>query len=381
MIEEQNDTANQSGAWDRYKNVLADQLKPTSLVMPAIQPPNKVLVTGANGFVAMWIVRDLLEHGYSVRGTVRSVEKGEYPKNYFANYASKFEVIVVEDMTKEGAFNEAVKGVEAIVHTASPISVNWVRVEDVIDPAVKGTTRLLQSALKYGHFVKRIVYTSTGAAVRPETRESSTFTVFTEEDWNVRAIEILKEQGDKTSAATAYHASKTLAEQSAWKFVKDHSDEISWDLTALNIPLTLGPPIHDVTDPSSLKSSMRWFYNNVVDPVKSVEEGNSLTGHPWADVRDVAKGHRQALEKEEAGSERIIIAGPWTARQVFIDTANALEPAPKLSRPLPKGDPGSSYPAPHGYDASKSRRILGLEYHSLTETTRDVLLDFAARGW
>lgn len=67
--------------------------------MPAIQPPTKVLVTGANGFIAVWVVRDLLEHGYSVRGTVRSVEKGEYLKNYFANYASEFEVIVTEDIT------------------------------------------------------------------------------------------------------------------------------------------------------------------------------------------------------------------------------------------------------------------------------------------
>ncbi|KAI6110832.1 D-lactaldehyde dehydrogenase [Pisolithus croceorrhizus] len=352
--------------------------------MPAIQPPTKVLVTGANGFIAAWVVRDLLEHGYSVRGTVRSVEKGEYLKNYFANYASKFEVIVVEDITKEGAFDEAVRGVEAIAHMASPISVNKVRLEDVIEPAVKGTTGLLQSALQYGQSVKRIVYTSSAAAVRPETRESPTFTVFSEEDWNVRAIEILKEQGDKTSTATTYHASKTLAEQSAWKFVKDREHEISWDLTSLSPPLTLGPIIHDVTDASSLRTSMRWFYDNVVDPVKSAEAGNNSlvgAGNPWADVRDVAKAHRLALEKEEAGGERIIISGPWTARQTFIDAANALEPAPKLSMPLPKGNPGSSYLASYEYDATKSQRILGLEYRSVMETTRDTLLDFAARGW
>ncbi|KAI6014019.1 hypothetical protein BKA83DRAFT_4473825 [Pisolithus microcarpus] len=341
--------------------------------MPAIQPPTKVLVTGANGFIAAWVVRDLLEHGYSVRGTVRSVEKGQYLKNYFANYASKFEVIVVEDITKEGAFDEAIKGVEAIAHMASPISVNRVRVEDVIEPATKGTTGLLQSALRHGRSIKRIVYTSSAAAIRPEAQ-----------DWNFRAIEILREQGDQTSSATTYHASKTLTEQSAWKFVKDREHEISWDLTSLNPPLTLGPVINDVTDASSLKTSMRWFYDNVVDPIKSAEVGsNSLvgTGNSWADVRDVAKAHRLALEKEEAGNERIIISRPWTARQTFIDAANALDPAPNLSWPLPKGNPGSSRPAPYEYDTSKSRRILGLEYRSVMETTRDTLLDFAARGW
>ncbi|KAI6124593.1 hypothetical protein EDD17DRAFT_1037288 [Pisolithus thermaeus] len=352
--------------------------------MPAIQPPTKVLVTGANGFIAAWTICDLLEHDYSVRGTVRSVEKGEYLKSYFANYASKFEVVVVEDITKEGAFDEAVKGVEAIAHMASPISVNRVRVEDMIEPAVKGTTGLLQSALQYGQSVKRIVYTSSAAAIRPETCESPTSTVFSEQDWNNRAIEILKEQGDNTSAATVYHASKTLAEQSAWKFLKDHEHEISWDLTSLNPPLTIGPVIHDITDASSLRTSMRWFFDNVVDPVKSAEAGNNSlvgTGNPWADVRDVAKAHRLALEKEEAGGERIIISGPWTARQTFIDVANALEPAPKLSRPLPKGNPGSSYLASYELDATKSQRILGLQYHSVMDTTRDTLLDFAARGW
>lgn len=63
--------------------------------MPVIQPRNKVLVTGANGFLAAWVVRDLLEHGYSVRGAVRSVEKGEHLQSYFADYSSKLEIIVV----------------------------------------------------------------------------------------------------------------------------------------------------------------------------------------------------------------------------------------------------------------------------------------------
>ncbi|KAI6110830.1 hypothetical protein EV401DRAFT_1991403 [Pisolithus croceorrhizus] len=143
------------------------------------------------------------------------------------------------------------------------------------------------------------------------------------------------------------------------------------------------PVINEVTNLSSLRSSMRWFYDNVVDPVRSAEVGNDSTSHPWADVRDVAdvaEGHHLALEKEEVGSERILIGGPCFARQVFIDAANALEPAPKLSKPLPKGNPGSRYPAPHKYDTTKSQCILGLEYR-LMETMSDILSDFAARGW
>jgi uncharacterized protein YbjT (DUF2867 family) len=67
--------------------------------MPAILS-GKVLVTGANGYVAMWVVRRLLEKGYNVRATVRSADKGRYVKEHFSDYASSLEIVVVEDMTK-----------------------------------------------------------------------------------------------------------------------------------------------------------------------------------------------------------------------------------------------------------------------------------------
>ena len=61
---------------------------------------SKVLVTGANGFVAMWTVRTLLERGYSVRATVRSAKKGEYLVRYFEKYGDKFELAIVSDITQ-----------------------------------------------------------------------------------------------------------------------------------------------------------------------------------------------------------------------------------------------------------------------------------------
>ena len=76
------------------------QLLVLSFKMPTVQAPAKVLVSGENGFVAVWIVQNLLDHGYSVRGTVRSTEKGEHLKKIFAKYGDKHEVVVVEDMTK-----------------------------------------------------------------------------------------------------------------------------------------------------------------------------------------------------------------------------------------------------------------------------------------
>ncbi|KAF8987068.1 hypothetical protein BDQ17DRAFT_1375438 [Cyathus striatus] len=67
--------------------------------MPTVKPGVKVLVTGANGYLAMWIVRTLLERGYSVRGTVRSASKGTYLTEYFKGYGDRFEIYIVPDIT------------------------------------------------------------------------------------------------------------------------------------------------------------------------------------------------------------------------------------------------------------------------------------------
>ncbi len=92
--------------------------------MVAVSPPAKVLVTGANGYLAVWTVKKYLEAGYSVRGTVRSLSKSAFLKGQFAEYGERLELVVVEDITKEGAFDDAVKGVDAIAHTASPFHYN-----------------------------------------------------------------------------------------------------------------------------------------------------------------------------------------------------------------------------------------------------------------
>ena len=70
--------------------------------MSPVPAPAKALVTGANGYVAAWVVRALLEEGYSVIGTVRSASKGEHLLKMFSSHGNKFEVKVVEDITAVG---------------------------------------------------------------------------------------------------------------------------------------------------------------------------------------------------------------------------------------------------------------------------------------
>jgi nucleoside-diphosphate-sugar epimerase len=346
--------------------------------MPTVQPGSKVLVTGANGYIAIWVVRTLLEQGYVVRGTVRSEAKGQHLKKSFEKYGDKFDAVVVEDITKDGAFDDAVKGIDAIEHTASPFYLNADDPQELIVPAVKGTVGILGSALRHGQSVKRIVVTSSAASILSDSGRPR---VFSELDWNDQAIQLITEQGRSATGAIKYRASKTLAEKAAWSFYADHKAEIGWDLVVLNPPFVFGPFIHEVRDAASLNTSSAEWYNAVVSGTVS---GEALTkGSSWIDVRDLGLAHVKAIQKEEAGGERIIVSAGPHVWQYWIDAANALKPSPIPSRTLAKGDPEASKNAVHlfQYDTTKAQKIFAMEYRSMQETARDILADFEARGW
>ncbi|KAG6830276.1 hypothetical protein H0H92_001542 [Tricholoma furcatifolium] len=347
--------------------------------MPTISAGDKVLVSGANGFIAIWVVRRFLEKGYAVRGTVRSADKGKYLQEYFSSYKDKLEIVVVEDITKEGAFDEAVKGVDAIAHTASPFYLTAASVKELIEPAVNGTVSILKSAAKNGHGVKRVVVTSSCASVL----EVGSDKIFTEADWNELAIREINEQGDAAPGPSKYRASKTLAEKAAWEFYEKNKADIKWDLSVLNPPFVFGPAIHELKNVDALNTSSRQWYDAVLVDGKS-ESFLKTQGSSFIDVRDVAEAHTLALEKEAAGGERIIISAASYVWQDWLDAANSLSPSPIPSHPkLPVGYPGAGKTAkpPVRYDTSKGERILGLKYRTAVEVTRDTLADFEKRGW
>lgn len=359
--------------------------------MPTIVPGDKVLVSGANGYVAMWVVRTLLEQGYAVRGTVRSAEKGRYLSELFnKDYSGKFELIIVEDITKDGAFDEAVKGVDGIAHTASPFHLKADDPQELIVPAVNGTVGILQSAMKYGPSVKRIVVTSSCAAVQeidPKPR------VFSELDWNNQSVRAVEENGRDALPGVKYRASKTLAEKAAWDFHAQNKDKVSWDMSVLNPPYVFGPAIHEVNSLSSLNESLRQLYDTIFD--ESTSEARHKEASAWVDVRDIAEAHVRALKEEKAGGERIIISANSFLWQEWVNAARGLNPS------LPPGHP-HVVPKSYSeylvrYDASKAARILNIAsrgaetsktaksevryYKSIEETTKDMLDYFKTKGW
>jgi nucleoside-diphosphate-sugar epimerase len=93
--------------------------------MPSVSAPAKVLVTGASGFVAAWVIKDLLDQGYAVRGTFRSIDKAKHFNDIFKAEVEKgqLEFVEVPDMSVAGAFDVAVVDVDAVLHVASPVTV------------------------------------------------------------------------------------------------------------------------------------------------------------------------------------------------------------------------------------------------------------------
>lgn len=248
--------------------------------MPAITS-GKVLVTGANGFLAIFILQKLLAGGYSVRGTVRSESKKPYLQKLFASYGDKLELVVVDDITKvrvllscpmksqfpspsvlqDGAFDEAVKGVDAIQHTASPFHVKSKTPDDVIVPAVQGTLTILNSAAKHGDTVKRVVITSSFAAVEEFYDEVRTYT---EDDWNEQGPRRVQEEGNDCPPGVMYAASKSLAEKAAWKWAEEHKGQVAFDLVTILPPYIYGPVLQDVQTTDHLNTSMDLIYQKII---------------------------------------------------------------------------------------------------------------------
>ncbi|KAH6883767.1 D-lactaldehyde dehydrogenase [Coprinopsis sp. MPI-PUGE-AT-0042] len=354
--------------------------------MPTISSTDKVLVTGANGYIGLWIVKTLLERGNPVRAAVRSEAKGNHLKELFKSYGDQLELAIVPDITKEGAFDNAVNGVQAIVHTATVVDFSnpKPKPETFIKPAVDGTLRALEAALKYKNDIKRIVITTSMAAVAgapdpsaPAPPPSHPPFQLTEDIWNEASLKIVEEKGDEAGALHIYSASKVLAERAARDFVKKHKDEISWDLTTIVPPFVFGPLLGDFNSIETVSGSVTYLLDNLLPKEPKPREA---LGSPsaWVDVRDVAEAHVRSLEKEKAGGERILVVAEAVVWQDFVDVAVKLN---LPGREFPKGFPDLSRDLPFVVDTKKSKEILGLTYRSKEETVKDIFDDFTKRGF
>ena len=187
-------------------------------------------------------------------------------------------------VSQDGAFDEAVKGVDAIVHAASPINLGLQEPEAFIGPAVRGTTGILKSAQAHGPSVKRIVTLSSVGAVCSLTdypsseQPTGTQRVFTEADWNEAAIKEVETKGKDASPIDAYMASKTLAERAAWNWYEKNKSSVSWDLVTLQPPYVFGPIIHECKGLESLNTSAGLWFHMVLNKAAVADAKNLVDG-------------------------------------------------------------------------------------------------------
>lgn len=190
----------------------------------------EVLVTGANGYIGARTVEAFLNDGYSVRTAVRSQSAAQSLLDVFAGAAKdgRFTTVQVPNITVSGAFDEAVRGVTAIAHLATPVSFFFTDADYVIGTSVDGVKSILESAAKEPS-LKHFVLMSSIAAILSEKPAGH---VFTEADWNDAAAAVVAEQGDEAPSRQIYGASKTLAEREFWKFMKERQPKFT--MNAIN---------------------------------------------------------------------------------------------------------------------------------------------------
>ncbi|KXN92645.1 Aldehyde reductase 2 [Leucoagaricus sp. SymC.cos] len=348
--------------------------------MPSVQPGSLVVITGVNGHLASATAIRLLQKGYKVRGTVRALKSGNYVRREFASFGSNFELVEVRDITITGAFDKALEGAFAVVHLASPVTMDAKRPEEQYVPAVDGTVKLMESMVKHPGIQKFLYFGSIGSVIM--TAKDPAKDVITGDDWNVMTGELVKNLDDPMIGFHIYVGSKLVAEKAAWKFMEDKQPRFT--MTALLPSVNWGPIHKAMTGPPRQDVSLGWLYDLIGDPPrkKGVSTAKIST---FVHVYDVADIVVAALTSPEADGQRIICNGERTSYAVVCEILRKAYPDRRVP-PADPNEPALAYPGADviQFDTSLGAKLLGGRWRSLEEMTLDgakALIEKEQRGW
>jgi nucleoside-diphosphate-sugar epimerase len=339
--------------------------------MAIINPKAPILITGASGYVAGWIVKKLLETGHTVHATVRDPSKASSVAHLqkIADNSSGTLKLFKADLLDEGAYDEAMAGCELVMHTASPFVITGITdaYEDLVRPALEGTRNVLGSVERTDS-VRRVVLTSSVAATYGDARDALHVPngIFTDSHWNTSSS--LEHQ--------PYLYSKTVAEREAWKLQGKQKKANRWDLVCVNPALVMGPALTT----NSISAS--------ITTLQGFGDGTTLMGVPemWnglVDVRDVAEAHIRAGFTPDANGRYLLCSDsitllemgkalrkkfggkypfPRTTVPKFMFWLTA--PALGYTRNFASWNTGYKF----GFDNSRSRKDLHIQYRDVSQT-------------
>lgn len=250
----------------------------------------KVCITGASGYLASWAVKYFLEEGWTVHATLRDIQnplKAGHLHRMAEDYPGMLKFFSA-DLLDPASLRAAMEGCMVVAHMASPFINSGVRdpERELIRPAVSGTENVLKAAGETPA-VRRIVLTSSVAAMYSDASDMDGKTSFTEKDWNTTA----------SLTYQPYSYSKTLAEKKAWEMA---GAQDQWDLVVINPGFILGPSLTKRNDSESIKF-MTHMGNGVF------RTGTADIWFAMVDVRDVATAHVAAATLKEAGGRHILV--------------------------------------------------------------------------
>ncbi|KAH7674984.1 Cinnamoyl-CoA reductase protein [Dioscorea alata] len=240
---------------------------------PAPGEGQTVCVTGAGGYIASWLVKLLLQRGYTVKGTVRNPDD---PKNNHLKTLDGAEerlILCKADLLDYQSLCAAISGCHGVFHVASPVTDDP---EQMVEPAVKGTENVVDAAAEAG--VRRVVFTSSIGAVAMDPNRSPDVVV-DESCWS--DLEFCK----KTKNWYCY--GKAVAEQAACQRAK----EKGVDLVVVTPVLVMGPLLQPTIN-ASIVHILKYLDGAVKTYTNAVQA--------YVDVRDVAMAHVLVYETPSA---------------------------------------------------------------------------------
>ena len=346
--------------------------------MYKVDTTKPVMVSGANGYIASWIVKKLLDSGSTVHATVRDPSNNDRV-GHLRDIADKSKgtlKIFQADLLENNSFFQAMQGCEIVFHTASPVILfSKDPQKDIIDPALLGTENILNTVNECKS-VKKVVLTSSIAAIYgyPSDMQQQNIDKFREEHWN----------NSSSLKNIPYSYSKTLAEKSAWEFEKKQKEK-RWQLIVMNPGFVVGTTLNKRAE-SSLALLKRLGDG-------SMKRGTLNRRLGMVDVEDVADAHIIAAYKSDVSGRHILVEKTYS----LLELANILRdhfgdkyPFPQRNIPkwlayllspllgIPRDMVRYSVNYPLAFDNEYSKKDLGIDFrpiHTILITCFQQLVD------